>query len=172
MFVLYARKQKQFWNIILGLSVNQSRDNHVRVLKRARLKLKNQESLSLHTLSVARAIYFVTRVKKSAKTDVRVSCYISLKISGCAHRPNANNLCFVTMVTEWNNLKAFAEWKINLRQVGHVDTSRNGKIALITIMLFSERLDASLAQKWRARTFLRVFAYFLDFSLVTFWFEH
>ena len=39
--------------------------------------------------------------------------------------------------------------KINLRKVGHADTSRNGKIALNTIMLFSERLNASLAHKWQ-----------------------
>ncbi len=136
----------------------------MRVLLRARLKLKNQESLCLQTLSVARAIYFLTRVKKSAKTDVRVSCYIVMKILRGARRPNANNLCFVTMVTEQDNLRAFAEWKINLRKVGHVDTSRYGKIALITIMLFSERLDASLAQKWRAHIFARFWLFFGFFT--------
>jgi hypothetical protein len=54
--------------------------------------------------------------------------------------------------------------KINLRKVGHVDTSRNGKIALITIMLFSERLVTSLAQKWRAQIFARFWLFFGFFT--------
>ena len=102
-------------------------------------------------------------MKKSAKTDVRVWCYIMLKILGYARRPNANNLCFVTMVTNNFFWKRLQSEKINLRKVCHADTSRKGKIALNTIMLFSEWLNTSLAQKWQKTRVVRVFQLFFGF---------
>jgi hypothetical protein len=50
-------------------------------------------------------------------------------------------------------------------KVYHVDTSQNGKIERIAIKLFSERFDASLAQKWRKTAVARIFG---DFSAI-FW---
>ena len=135
----------------------------MRVFNFGKLKLKNYSHLCIHSLSVGRTHYLVS--KKLAKTDKSSLSYRRLKFWTFARMQRDNNSCFSARQISQNCTKilkrAARTKKLFSNKVYHVDTSRNENVETNTIRLFSDRLDVSiksyLENAQKAPYFLRFF---------------